>query len=426
MPDITQELQTEIKALKDEVSKGFDDKIKALDEKAEKRWNELKATPDAVIGESLKSILDDRLDTADKKSAAIEKALTERMDEIETKAKERAGVGYEDPDQLMAKAIDGFTFKPRQKNETAELTLPLKAVTTISNANANGAGFANRQPGIMQYPQRPLYVRDLLMPGSIDGFYYKYERELAGSQEGGPDYQGGTGTAAEGATKPTMDIYTEMVTAEVATIAVTSRVSQQVFDDRAAFISFLRGRMGYLVNKKLDEELMNGSGDSGEIEGINTIATAYNDAHVGEVTAVQALDLIRFAKLQVTLQNYIPDTAVIDPTEWASMETLKDADERYLIGDPRTGNAFRGSVGSLWGMNVVATQAQTADAFTVGDSNASQVFMRQELSVLASTEDQDNFVKNLVTLRAELRALLANYSTLAWVTGDFSDAIAAV
>ena len=385
----------------------------------------MKATPDAVIGESLKSMLDDRLKTAEERREALDKAVTERIDAFETKMKARGGFGQADPDAEMKAALDDFTFKPKQKNETAEPTLPLKAIQTITNANANGAGFANRQPGIMEYPQRPLYIRDLLLPGSIDGFYYKYERELAGSLEGDADYQGATGSAAEGVAKPTMDIYTEMVTAEVATIAVTSRVSQQVFDDRAAFISFLRGRMGYLVMKKLDAELLNGSGDSGEIEGINTIATAYNDAHVGVVTNVQALDLIRFAKLQVTLQNYMPDTAAIDPTEWAVMETLKDGEQRYLIGDPRTGNAFRGSVGSLWGMNVVASQAQTADAFTVGDSSTSQVFMRQELTVLASTEDQDNFVKNLVTLRAELRALLANYSALGWVTGDFSDSIAA-
>ena len=73
----------------------------------------------------------------------------------------------------------------------------------------------------------------------------------------------------------------------------------------------------------------------------------------------------------------------------------------------------------------MTTAGQTADEFTVGDGMAAQLFMRQELSVLASTEDQDNFVKNLVTLRAELRALQAIYSALAFVTGDFTSALAA-
>src|SRR5690606_3042581 len=112
-----------------------------------------------------------------------------------------------------------------------------------------------------------LAMRDLILGGSIDGHWFKYERELAGSMEGDAGYQ------TEGEAKETMDIYTEMVTAETATIAVTSRVSQQVFDDRAAFISFLRGRMAYRVLRKLAREILNGAG-SGNLDGINTNAAA--------------------------------------------------------------------------------------------------------------------------------------------------------
>lgn len=414
-PDIAQE----IKGLKDDISKKFNEQIIELDRKADARWDELKKSPDAVIGESLKSILDDASKKREEREEAFQKALTDRLDEMEAKAKERSGY-TEDPHAEMTKALDAFEINPETGKGKTEL--PIKAVTTITNSNANGATFNQRQPGIREYPQRPLSMRDVVTPGTIDGHFFIYERELAGSLEGDADYQ------TEASAKAAMDIYTEMVTAFTATIAVTARTSQQVFDDRSAFISFLRGRMGHLVEKKLDTEILNGAG-SGDIDGINTNATAYNNGHLtgmDQPTTVQKLDVLRFARNQVELNFFAPNFSVLHPTDWAGIETLKDGDEKYLIGDPRTGGSTGfGRVGAVWGMPVISTAAQTATEFTVGDGMQAQLFMRQGLSILASTEDQDNFVKNLVTLRAELRALQAIYATTAFVTGDFADAIAA-
>lgn len=430
MPDLTTQVAEEISGLKADISKQFDDKIKDLDRKADERWEELKKTPDAVIGESLKAILDDAVKTREEKIDAFEKAVTDRLDEMEAKAKERSVAFSGDVDAEIHKALDDFEYKPKTKGDTANLTLPVKAVTTITTALAGGEEFYGPRQGILQYPQRPLALRDLIAPGTISGNYFKYEREKP-DMEGDADYQGGTGSAAEGELKPTIDMYTEIVTHEVATIAVTSRTSQQIFDDRPAFISFLRQRMGYRTLRKLDVEILNGTGAAGEIDGINTNATAFDgtlNTSTGVAGAtIQRVDILRNARLQIELNHYVPDGAVLHPTDWASIELLKDGDERYLIGDPRTGGSTGvGRVGAIWGMPVVSTAGQDTGDFTVGDfMGASQLFMRQELEILASTEDQDNFVRNLVTLRAELRALLAIYSTAAFVTGDFTSALAA-
>ena len=431
MPELPETVAAEIKAIREDVSRKFDDKIRALDRKADERWAELKEKPDAVLGESLKAILADAVKAREEKAAAMETALTERMDELETKAKERWVGGRPDPDAELSEKLGGWDFKADTRGRGV-IDLPVKAVTTITTANAGGANFYAPGPNIVEYPQDPLVMRSVIAGGTITGSHFKFERELAGSQEGDADYQGassGGGGGGEGITRPTMDIYTEIVTREVVTIAVTARVSQQVFDDRPAFISWLRNRMGYRVLRFLDREILNGvgNGSNGEIEGINTIATAYDNGHVvAGVEKVQKLDVIRFARNQVELANYMPNYVALHPTDWAGIETLKDGDERYLIGDPRTGGSTGiGRVGAVWGLPVITTAGQTADDFTVGDGMASQLFMREEMTVLASTEDQDNFVKNLVTIRAELRALLANYSALAHVTGDFSDAIAA-
>jgi HK97 family phage major capsid protein len=73
----------------------------------------------------------------------------------------------------------------------------------------------------------------------------------------------------------------------------------------------------------------------------------------------------------------------------------------------------------LWSLPVVPTPAMTEDKFLVGAFDmAAQIFDRQDATVEVSTEDQDNFIKNKVTIRAEERLALAIYRPAALVYGD--------
>ncbi len=83
--------------------------------------------------------------------------------------------------------------------------------------------------------------------------------------------------------------------------------------------------------------------------------------------------------------------------------------------------ANRGHVGAAVMLaQALIAQGKTADAIEPLQRAAKR---SQDARVEISTEDDQNFRKNLVTILAEERLALAVYNTLAFVKGDFSDQV---
>jgi HK97 family phage major capsid protein len=208
------------------------------------------------------------------------------------------------------------------------------------------------------------------------------------------------------------------VTTSVTTIAHWVLATRQILDDSPMLQSYIDGRLRYGLAYVEDNQLLNGGGTGTDLNGIYTQATA-STANLAVVTAPTFLDVLRAAMLQASLANIPPTGIVLNPTDWFKIETTKDTAGAYIIGNPQDGTNPR-----LWGLPVVETPAMTVDKFLVGAFRyGAQIFDRQDATVEISTEDSDNFRKNLVTILAEERLALAVYNTLAFVKGDFSDQV---
>jgi HK97 family phage major capsid protein len=74
----------------------------------------------------------------------------------------------------------------------------------------------------------------------------------------------------------------------------------------------------------------------------------------------------------------------------------------------------------MWGRPVVSTPAMTNDKFLVGAFRlGAQIFDREDANVEISTEDADNFTKNMITIRGEERLVLVVYRPEAFIYGGF-------
>lgn len=374
----------------------------------EAKHDEVKAIAEKALAEAAegKSLTATAKELADQALTALTEAKT-RLDDVEQKL---ARHGHRDEAEMTAG--ERFLADDRLKAFAAE-TRPrgrvLVDVKDISSLTTDAAGSVGtliqpqRAAPVMQ-AQRRMTIRSLLMPGEISSNSLEYDKEKGFTNNAAP--------VAEGATKPQSEIQFEEATATVRTIAHWMRASVQVLADAPALRSIIDQRLRYGLAYKEEVQLLTGDGTGQNLSGLITEATAY--AAPGSLVSESLIDDMRFGILQVALAEYPANGIVINPIDWAFIETMKDGQNRYLIGNPQ------GTISpSLWGLPVVATQAMTVDKFLVGAFDmAAQIFDRQDATVEVSTEDGDNFTKNKVTIRAEERLALAIYRPEALVYGD--------
>lgn len=287
--------------------------------------------------------------------------------------------------------------------ERADIT---SADTTVGAGRSVGTSLVPgaRVPGILPLPQRQFTIRDLLAPGQTSSSSVEYVKETGFTNNARP--------VTEGTTKPQSDLTFNLYTAPVRTLAHIFKASRQIMDDAPALASYINARATYGLKYVEETQLLNGNGTGQNLNGIMTQATAF--APEFNASDETPIDRLRLAVLQVILAEYPATGFVLHPTDWARIELTKDNEGRYIIGNAQS------PIGpSLWGLPVVQTQAMSAGEFLTGAFNmGAQIFDRMGVEVLLSTEDQDNIVKNMVTIRCEERLALAVYRPDSFITGD--------
>jgi len=107
---------------------------------------------------------------------------------------------------------------------------------------------------------------------------------------------------------------------------------------------------------------------------------------------------------------------VLNPTDWAGIELLKDSQSRYLFGIPGAPSAP-----ALWRLPVVESNSMSAGEWLVGAMQmAATLYDRQENTILLSTEHGTNFVDGMITAKGTKRLALAIKRSASLVTGDFT------
>lgn len=398
--------------------KNVDEIVREVKSAFDNRHDQVKAIAEDALGKAERgeAMTTTVKELADQALMGLTEAKA-RLDEVEQKMFRRVEEGLSQSKSIGQQFTDNENVKAfLASGGKGRVSMEVKAIISSLATDADGSAgdliVPQRIPGIVSPAVRKMTVRDLLTPGRTNSSAIQYVKES------GFTNSAATHTETAGTAKPQSEIKFEVVNGNVTTIAHWVLATRQILADVPMLQSYIDGRLRYGLAYVEDNQLLNGGGTGTDLNGIYTQATA-STANLAVVTAPTKLDVIRAAMLQAALANIPPSGIVLNPTDWFGIETTKDTAGAYIIGNPQDGTNPR-----LWGLPVVETTAMTADKFLVGAfRDGAQIFDRMDATVEISTEDSDNFRKNLVTILAEERLALAVFNTLAFVKGDFSDQV---
>ena len=386
------------------------DETKALATELEKATNKVNALGTELTGRMEKGEkgITDLKDQVDEALTLMNEAKT-RLDEVEQKQARRGDDGQVEQKSLGQQMYESEQFKSFAENPRAggRATLHVKDITSATTAAPGSAGALTTPqvvPGIVAPPNQILHIRDLIASGTTNGNSIEYIRETGFTNSAGAQ-------TAEGALKAKSDLQFADETVAVRTLAHWVKASRQILDDAAQLESYIGGRLMYGLKLVEDRQLLNGDGLTGNLKGIIPQATAFADP--ADLANYTVMDQLRLAQLQAVMAEYPASGHVLNPIDWAIMELSKDNEGRYIIGNPQ-GTAQP----TMWGLPVVTTQAMGVSKFLTGAFNmGAQVFDRMQASIAIATENEDDFVKNMVTILCEERLALAVYRPEAFITG---------
>jgi len=345
--------------------------------------------------------------------------ISARLTEIEQKMVRRseAPEGRKSVGQLFTESDDlkSFLKSGGKGRVSVQVKAIVSALTTDADGSAGDLIVPQRIPGVFGLPQRRMTIRDLITAGRTGVNAIQYVKET------GFTNNAATVTETAGTAKAQSEIKFDIVTSSVTTIAHWILATKQILDDVPMLQSYIDGRLRYGLMYAEEAQLLNGGGTGTDLNGIYTQATAYSAPIIPTAAGnMSKIDVLRLAILQASLAEYPANGIVMHPSDCADIELTKTEDGAYLFANPQNGSDPR-----LWRLPVVETQAMTIDKFMTGAFQlGAQIFDREDANVEISTEDSDNFRKNLVTIRAEERLALAVYRPEAFIKGDFSDALA--
>ena len=200
------------------------------------------------------------------------------------------------------------------------------------------------------------------------------------------------GSTAEGTTKKAVSY--DMATATKILFKLTAyiKASEELIEDAPGMAAFINSDLPLQIRQAEDQYL------SGELYG----ATTQTSTGANVAADPNSFDAILDAQNQVALAGFSANAMIVYPTDWAILRALKGGTSSgYLGGGPFT------TTNNPWGLRVVVTPAAVSGTAIVGDfAQGGKVYRKGGLRMDSTNTDQDDFVKDLVTIRAFQRQVL--------------------
>ena len=278
-------------------------------------------------------------------------------------------------------------FKSLAKRETERVRIEIKS-TVLADGTTT---MPMQRPGVIPGDFAPITIRQLIPAITVSTNSVNALREASNTNA--------AAEVAQGAAKPESGVTFAPYNVAIETVAHWIKVSNQLLADAPAVAAYIDTRLRDGLDQRVESQLLNGTGVAPNLSGL---LDAGNFVAFTPTSGANLVESINKAKYALWATGNMPDTVVVNPADWSVMELAKETNGAYLYGAPGTNSGM-----SPFGVQVVLSNHMAAGSFLIGSLRSSSTIFQRESAVVDMGFVNDDFTKNLVTIRAEERLGLA-------------------
>ena len=271
-----------------------------------------------------------------------------------------------------------------------------------ASSDAVGGGWVveDRLPGYVDIMQREIVFLDLVprIPTQSDTVEYVTEDTFTNSAAFTAEATATTGTSG---VKPESALAYSVSTSAVQTLAHWIPVTNRMLADSPAIRGIINGRLLLGLDLILEDQILGGDGTGANLTGI--LSTA--GINLQGLGTDNVLDCLFKARTQVRVNGKgRPSAFVLHPNDWQGIRLTRENAATATLGNYLMGAPSVVGPTTVWGIPAIESEALTENTGLVGDfAMGSALYDRQQSAIRVGTID-DQFVRNMQTILAELRA----------------------
>jgi len=382
--DFTAEERTKVSAMMDDVKK-----LKTAEQEKEK---------DKVLKGQILALEEEFSRTQTKSSPAVTPGKGESIGERFVNSEEWKN-------WLTAIAPNGHIPDGRKglSSPPVEFKTLFKDLVTGSSVTSAGAFVQTDYTGIYEPLGRdPINIMGLISRRSTTSDLVEFVRQTLGVSQAAPvpeanvtTYAGSEGQVS--GKKPEAAMGFEKVQEPVKTIAVWIPATKRALSDASQIRGIIDQELRDDLNEELEDQLINGDGAGENFTGLLNTSGILTQAYDTDILTTTRKAI---TSLQVTGKAR-PTAWVFNPSDWETIELLKDAENRYYWGGPLMSGRPQ-----LWGVPVVNSTRVPVGTSLLGDWRKMVIWDREAATIQVSDSHSDFFIRNMVAILAEMRAAM--------------------
>jgi HK97 family phage major capsid protein len=332
------------------------------------------------------------------------KALAQKFEDAITEIAQNSELAQKGEPKILtagAEFIQSEAFKQMASGNVKNARIEVKNTVVSDGTTA----FPTQRPGIIPGSFVPLTIRQVIPSITVTGNAVNSLKENA--------WTNSAAEVSQGASKPESDLTFTNYDVNIRTVAHWIKVSNQLLADAPAVAAYIDVRLRDGLAQKIDYQLLLGNGTSPNLSGLTdsgnyTAFTADSGANL--------VESINKAKYAMWAAGNAPDTVIVNPADWGAMEIAREGagTGAYLYGAPGTNAGM-----SPFGVNVVLSAHMPSGYFVIAQMRTAATVFNRSGAVIEMGYVNEDFTKNLVTIRAEERLALAVDRPAAVYYGQF-------